>query len=311
MTPRLLVGLDSADDAAVYRLNEHQSLIMTTDFFMPIVDDPWVFGKIAAANALSDIYAMGGVPHLALNLLGMPLDKVDEATISQVIAGGCEMCSQASVAIAGGHSIDASEPFYGLSVFGSAAESDIKANHSAQAGDLLFLTKPLGIGILASAHKQARLSEVGYEALVFYASQLNDVGIRLAKIAAVHAMTDVTGFGLLGHLLEICRASELSARLRLNDIPLIETAVVLAQQGIQPRACAQNWQNEQSQVTLSQRAARYKALLTDPQTNGGLLVAVAPESANQVEGVLNKSGFEQASCIGVLEDKQPARITVD
>lgn len=308
--PHLLVGTDTSDDAAVYRLNEHQVLVATTDFFMPIVDNPLDFGRIAAANALSDIYAMGGKPLLALNLLGMPLDKLDESIITQVIKGGYEVCNKVGVAVAGGHSIDAREPFYGLSVCGIATENDIKTNRSAQSGDLLFLSKPLGIGVLTTAFKQRQLNETGYEELVFYASQLNDVGLELAKLSTVHAMTDVTGFSLIGHLLEICLASNLQAHLRVRDIPLIESAVTLATRGVQPQACARNWKNYRHQLTLSDTAMQYKTLLTDPQTNGGLLVSVAPEAANQVRKIFSEGGFKHASLIGTLDDKQPAHITI-
>ena len=285
-------------------------MITTTDFFMPIVDDPFDFGCIAAANALSDVYAMGGKPILALNILGMPTDKVATKVIEQILAGGQTTCNRAGIAVAGGHSIDCSEPFYGLSVCGLAHPDHIKKNSTAQPGDVLILSKPLGSGILAAAYKQNKLNQADYKTLIKHASRLNDIGGELAQLKAVHAMTDVTGFGLLGHLLEICKASKLHATLHTNDIPLIEQAVDLAASGISTTAGTRNWEHCHQDVDLSDKATEIKTLLTDPQTNGGLLIACSPTDALQVQDLLITNGFEQTATLGQLNDRDIGKIQV-
>ena len=307
---QLLLGCNSFDDAALYRVNSEQVLIATTDFFMPIVDDPFDFGCIAAANALSDVYAMGGKPILALNILGVPTDKVATEVIEQVLAGGRASCNRAGVAVAGGHSIDCNEPFYGLSVCGLAHPDHIKKNSTAQLDDVLILSKPLGIGILAAAYKQNKLNQTDYKTLIKHASRLNDVGAELAQLKSVHAMTDVTGFGLLGHLLEICRASKLQAVIYANDIPLIEQAVDLAASGISTAAGTRNWEYYCRDVDLSDKAKDIKALLTDPQTNGGLLVACSPADAPKVQDLLITNGFEHAATIGRLDNQDLGKVQV-
>ena len=307
---QLLIGSDTFDDAALYKLNSEQVLVATTDFFVPLVDDPFDFGLIAAANALSDVYAMGGRPILALNILGMPTDKVATEVIAQVLEGGSTSCNRAGVAVAGGHSIDCKEPFYGLSVCGLVHPDHIKQNNTAQSGDVLLLGKPLGIGILAAAYKQNKLDRTGYETLTKYASQLNDIGAELAQLESVHAMTDVTGFGLLCHLLEICQASQLQAVINANDIPLIEQAVDLAASGVGTGAGIRNWEHYCHNVELSAGAKGIKTLLSDPQTNGGLLIACSPTVASEVQNLLSQRGFEQAAIIGSLNNLQAGKIQV-
>ena len=307
---QLLLGGDTLDDAALYKLSSEQVMIATTDFFMPLVDNPFDFGCIAAANALSDIYAMGGRPILALNILGMPTDKLATEVIAQILEGGVASCNGAGVAVAGGHSIDCEEPFYGLSVCGLAHPDHIKQNSTAQSGDTLLLGKPLGIGVLAAAYKQNKLDQAGYETLIKHASQLNDIGAELAQFKSVHAMTDVTGFGLLCHLLEICRASKLQAIINANDIPLIEQAEDLAANGVSTGAGNRNWKHCCQDVELSVRARKIKTLLSDPQTNGGLLIACSPTAASTVQNLFSEKGFEQATIIGNLSDLEAGKIRV-
>lgn len=307
---QLLLGYNSFDDAALYHVNSEQVLIATTDFFMPIVDDPSDFGRIAAANALSDVYAMGGKPILALNILGMPTDKVATEVIERILSGGQESCHRAGVAVAGGHSIDCREPFYGLSVCGLVHPDHIKKNSAAQPEDVLILGKPLGIGVLAAAYKQNKLNQAAYKTLIKHASRLNDIGTELAQLESVHAMTDVTGFGLLGHLLEMCRASKLQAVLDANDIPLIAQAVDLAASGIGTTAGTRNWEHCYHNVDLSDEAKDIQILLTDPQTNGGLLVACAPTDAPKVQDLFRTNGFEHSAIIGRLHSRDPGKIQV-
>ena len=313
--PSLLVGGATADDAAVYRLErrpgEERALIATADFFAPIVDDPFDFGRIAAANALSDVYAMGGHPALALNLAGAPLARIGEDALGEIIKGGHEICARAAVAVGGGHSIDAPEPFYGLAVIGFAPTARIKTNAAAGDGDVLILGKPLGIGVLGAALKQGRLDEAGYRELIRWTTLLNDVGERLGGFDAVRAMTDVTGFGLLGHLLEMCRASGLQARVRVRDVPLIEAAVALARAGLSPGATRRNWDGCRDQVQADSLDDVTRALLADPQTNGGLLVACAQHTASQVLAEFHARGFSRAACIGRLERATRASVVIE
>ncbi|WP_368655683.1 selenide, water dikinase SelD [Castellaniella ginsengisoli] len=308
--PDLLVGTQSSDDAAVYRLNDEQALIATTDFFMPIVDDPRDFGRIAAANALSDVYAMGGRPILALALVGMPIKALPHDTIAAILSGGASVCQQAGIPIAGGHSIDSVEPIYGLAVIGLAHPDRIKRNDCARAGDVLILSKPLGVGILSAALKKDRLDAEGYRAMIDSATRLNTPGTRLAEFEAVHALTDVTGFGLLGHTLEICRGSGLRAELSYAGLPWLAPAPDLARKGICTGASGRNWHACSAEATLDAGLPEEaRALLTDPQTSGGLLVACAPEAADEVLALLRADGFAQAARIGRLE-AGPAHIRV-
>ena len=302
----LLVGTESSDDAAVYRLNGEQAVIATTDFFMPIVDDPCDFGRIAATNALSDIYAMGGRPIFALALVGMPIDKLPVTTIQQILAGGEAVCRAAGIPIAGGHSIDAPEPIYGLVGIGLVHPGHVKRNDCARAGDVLILGKPIGVGVLSAALKKRELSAQGYEQMLAATTRLNTVGARLGEMAAVHAMTDVTGFGLLGHLLEICRGSRLGAMLDYVGIPVLSVAQELAQAGYSTGAAERNWASYGGEVELPAALAEWqRKLLCDPQTSGGLLVACAPEAADQVLQAFQAEGFEGTAVIGRMEDAPP------
>lgn len=302
--PDLLVGTETGDDAAVYRISDDQAVIATTDFFMPIVDDPTDFGRIAAANALSDVYAMGGRPIMALAILGMPLGKIAPESVSAILAGGAAICAEAGIPVAGGHSIDAPEPIYGLAVIGLVHPDRVLKNSGAQAGDVLILTKPLGVGVLSAALKSGSLGseehDAAYRALVASATRLNAVGMELAKLPQVHAMTDVTGFGLLGHALEMCRGSGLGARIRFGDLPLIGEAARLVHQH-RTGASARNWASYGEEADLAPGLAPWQRdLLTDPQTSGGLLVSVATEGAEQALAMIRAAGFADARMIGEI-----------
>lgn len=305
----LLVGTESSDDAAVYRLNESQAIVVTTDFFMPIVDDPFDFGRIAATNALSDIYAMGGRPLFALAIVGMPVGKLSPDVIRQILAGGEAVCKAACIPIAGGHSIDAPEPIYGLVGVGVVHPDKVKRNNQAQAGDALILAKPLGIGVFADAMKKGRLDETGYAQMLASTTQLNTPGIALAEMSDVHAMTDVTGFGLLGHLLEICRGSGLSAEIQFNDLPVHPVALDLVQKGFSPGASDRNWASYGHEVSLPEGMAEWqRKLLCDPQTSGGLLIACKAELVPDVMGRLKAEGFVEASVIGRMDAGRGIRV---
>lgn len=294
----LLGGTENNEDAAVYRLNDSQAVVATTDFFTPIVDDPFDFGRIAATNALSDVYAMGARPILALALLGMPINVLPLEVIRRITAGGESVCAEAGIPIAGGHSIDAVEPIYGLVALGLVHPGKVKRNSGARARDSLILGKPLGVGILSAALKQGKLSESAYRRMVEYTTKLNRPGIELADMRGVHALTDVTGFGLAGHLLEMCRGAGLGAELRWSDVPVIPEAVEYVKAGIFTGASTRNWKGYESEVRLDGIADWQKQLLTDPQTSGGLLVACAPESEAQVLAVFERDGFDAAGKIG-------------
>jgi selenide,water dikinase len=307
----LLVGLDTSDDAAVYRLNDEQALISTTDFFMPIVDDPFDFGRIAACNALSDVYAMGGRPLLALAIAGMPIKVLAQETIREIFRGGETVCAAAGIPIAGGHSIDSVEPIYGLAVTGVIDPRRIKRNSTARAGDVLVLGKPLGVGIFSAAFKKGLLDEDAYRSMIETTTQLNTPGCELAGLAGVHAMTDVTGFGLLGHLLEICRGSGLAAQLRSRDLPLLPGARKLAQAGTVTGASTRNWQSYGKDVELGAQVESWQqAVLTDPQTSGGLLVACDPAELGAVERCFTQHGFGRAAVIGRML-QGAAKVVVD
>jgi selenide,water dikinase len=295
----LLVGADTADDAAVYRLNDEQAIVATTDFFMPIVDDPFDFGRIAATNALSDIYAMGARPLLALAIVGMPINAMPHDCIRDILRGGESVCAQAGIPIAGGHSIDSVEPIYGLAVTGVIDPQKIKRNSRAQDGDLLVLGKPLGVGILSAAFKKELLDNACYRVMIETTTQLNLPGTELADLSGVHAMTDVTGFGLLGHLLEVCRGSGLGAIIEADRVPLLPGVLALAESGIATGASSRNWLSYGTQVrALSPMSAWRQAILTDPQTSGGLLVACDPEELPGVQAIFEHLGFARAAVIG-------------
>ncbi|MBI5897792.1 MAG: selenide, water dikinase SelD [Rhodocyclales bacterium] len=306
----LLVGIETSDDAAVYRLNDQQALIATTDFFMPIVDDPRDFGRIAATNAISDVYAMGGTPIMALALVGMPIDKLPVEIIGRILEGGESVCAAAGIPIAGGHTIDSVEPIYGLVALGLVHPDQVKTNAGARPGDVLILGKGLGIGVFSAALKKGALDADGYAAMIASTTKLNTPGRKLAPLEAVHALTDVTGFGLLGHLLEICRGSRLGARLEMGRIPLLAGVERLAGAGYITGASARNWMGYGAEVDLAPGISEMqRALLTDPQTSGGLLVACAPEAGDAVLEVFRSEGFDSATVIGRLESG-PARVAV-
>ena len=297
--PELLVGTETSDDAAVYRIGETQALVATTDFFMPIVDDPLDFGRIAATNAISDVYAMGGRPILALALVGMPVKVLSTATIGRILEGGAAACREAGIPIAGGHT-DSVEPIYGLVAIGLVDPRDLKRNSGAQPGDVLILGKGLGVGIFSAALKKGALDEAGYRLMIETTTALNKPGPELARMAGVHAMTDVTGFGLAGHALEMARGSGCAVRLDMAAVPVLTGARGLLQGGFVTGASARNWDSYGAEVqgALSDED---RALLTDPQTSGGLLVACAPEAAAAVLDCFRQHGFGQASVIGRVE----------
>jgi selenide, water dikinase len=304
--PELLVGTASSDDAAVIRINDHQALVATTDFFMPIVDDPFDFGRIAAANALSDVYAMGATPVVALAILGMPVDKLPVSVIRRIMEGGASICAEAGITVAGGHSIDTPEPIYGLAAMGLVHPDGLRRNDTGQPGDVLILGKALGVGVLSSALKKGILDARGYGEMLDSTTRLNRVGAPLAELPGVHAMTDVTGFGLLGHLLEICRGSGTGARVRFEDLPILSSARPLAEQGLGPGAIERNWRSYGEEVDVSGELPDWAwRIATDPQTSGGLLVACAPEQADEALALFHDSGFTAARVIGELLGSTP------
>jgi selenide, water dikinase len=297
----LLVGIETSDDAAVYRINDRQAIVATTDFFMPIVDDPFDFGAIAATNAISDVYAMGGQPLFALALVGMPVNQIPLDVIRRILEGGESVCARAGIPIAGGHTIDSVEPIYGLVAIGLVDPAHLKRNSGARAGDKLVLGKPIGVGIISAALKKGRVDDAGYKAMIAATTQLNTPGTRLGRLEGVHALTDVTGFGLLGHLLEIARGSALGARLRWDAVPILPQAFAFATEGIVTGASARNWTGYGERVRLGTAIGEaQKALLTDPQTSGGLLVACAPESCDEVLGIFRAEGFADAAEVGEM-----------
>ena len=310
--PDLLVGRETADDAAVYRLNDEQALVATTDFFMPVVDDPFDFGRIAATNALSDIYAMGGTPIMALAIVGMPINVLPHDVIAKILAGGESVCAQAVIPLAGGHSIDSVEPIYGLVALGLVHPDRLKKNDGAREGDYLVLGKPLGVGILSAALKKQQLDASGYAALIETTTRLNIPGVSLSALDGVHALTDVTGFGLLGHLLEMCRGASLRAALSFDAIPLIDGVLALAEQGFVTGASGRNWDGYGPEVELTPDLPGVaRALLTDPQTSGGLLLAVSPEALDAALAIFAADGFPNVAVIGrILAEGPGARVRV-
>lgn len=291
----LLVGNNSKDDAAVYDLGNGTALISTTDFFMPIVDDAFDFGRIAAANAISDVYAMGGKPLVAIAILGWPVDKLPATLAQQVIEGGRATCAAAGIPLAGGHSIDSTEPIFGLAVTGILNTAYLKQNNTAQEGDVLFLTKPLGVGILSTAQKRGVLTPELLPVMIEQMTALNSIGEALGKLSGVHAMTDVTGFGLLGHLIEMADGSGLSAELNYNALQLLPGAKDYLAQRIVPDATYRNWNSYSQQVKFEPGVDVMQAfnILPDPQTNGGLLIAVAPDSVDEVISLLKASSLSE------------------
>lgn len=304
--PQLMVGIETADDAAVYRLNDSQALIATTDFFMPIVDDPFDFGRIAATNAISDVYAMGGTPIMALALVAMPVNQLPLEVIGAIIRGGEAVCREAGIPIAGGHTIDSVEPIYGLVVLGVVHPDKVRRNADAKAGDLLVLGKPLGVGVLSAALKKGKLDAAGYARLVHHTTLLNKPGAQFAELAGVHAITDVTGFGLAGHTLEMARGAGLGAVVEWSRVPLLEGVATMAADGFVTGASGRNWAGYGAEVALAPSLpAVAQDLLTDPQTSGGLLVSCDAGSVDEVLRIFRAGGFEQAAVIGRMEAGEP------
>jgi selenide, water dikinase len=308
--PQLLVGIETADDAAVYQLNDEQALIATTDFFMPIVDDPYDFGRIAATNAISDVYAMGGTPIMALALVGMPIEVLPLETIGLILKGGESICAEAGIPIAGGHTIDSVEPIYGLVVMGLVHPKRIKRNADARAGDVLVLGKPIGVGVLSAALKKDALDAEGYRRMIESTTQLNKPGAELAAMPGVHALTDVTGFGLAGHSLELARGAGLGVCIEWSKVPLLPGVRELAERGMATGASARNWAGYGRDVSLPEGfSAVDRALLTDPQTSGGLLVSCERATAHAVLALFARQGFAHAAVIGEVT-AEAGRLTV-
>ncbi|MBQ1762373.1 MAG: selenide, water dikinase SelD [Aquincola sp.] len=309
--PQLLVGIETSDDAAVYQLNDEQALIATTDFFMPIVDDPFDFGRIAATNAISDVYAMGGRPIMALALVAMPVNQLPVEVIGQVLRGGESVCQAAGIPIAGGHTIDSVEPIYGLVVMGLVHPKKVRRNAAARAGDLLVLGKPLGVGVLSAALKKGKLDEAGYARLIDTTTRLNTPGMALADLDGVHALTDVTGFGLAGHALEMARGAGLTAVIDWSQVPLLPGIEAMAADGFVTGASGRNWAGYGAEVQLAgSLPATAQALLADPQTSGGLLVSCAPAALDAVMAVFAREGFADAAVVGRLQ-AGPAALHVE
>ena len=295
----LLVGIETSDDAAIYQLNDAQALVATTDFFMPIVDDPFDFGRIAATNALSDVYAMGGRPIMALALVGMPINVLSTATIGKVLEGGASVCRAAGIPVAGGHSIDSVEAIYGLVALGLVHPKRIKRNADARPGDLLVLGKPLGVGVMSAALKKGELGEAGYVQMIASTTRLNTAGPDLAELPGVHAITDVTGFGLAGHALEMARGANCEVQIDWAGVPLLPGVKALAARGLVTGASGRNWAGYGADVQLPAGfAAEDQALLTDPQTSGGLLVTCEPAALESVLACFRRHGFDAAAVVG-------------
>ncbi len=297
----LMVGIETSDDAAVYRINDRQAIVATTDFFMPIVDDPFDFGAIAATNAISDVYAMGATPLFALALVGMPVAKLPVDTIRLILEGGESVCARAGIPIAGGHTIDSIEPIYGLVAIGIVDPANLKRNAGARPGDLLVLGKPLGVGIYSAALKKGKLAADGYAAMIASTTKLNTPGLALGTMPGVHALTDVTGFGLAGHLLEICRGSDAGAIVDFARVPLHPGVAGLVRAGHATGASGRNWAGYGADVRIeAPDPDLVRTLVTDPQTSGGLLVACAPADVDGVLAAFARDGFERAAVIGEI-----------
>ena len=307
----LLVGTETSDDAAVWRLNDSQALVATTDFFMPVVDDPFEFGRIAATNAISDIYAMGATPIFALALVGMPIQVLSKETIGRILEGGQSVCTQAGIPIAGGHTIDSVEPIYGLVALGIAHPDHIRRNRDAQDGDVLILGKGLGVGIYSAALKKEKLSPQHYKEMIQSTTQLNTVGAQLGADSSVHALTDITGFGLAGHLLEIARGSDLDAVVSALALPVLPGVKELIAQGHFTGASTRNWEGYGNAVAIAPELPdEIKTLVTDPQTSGGLLACVAPDAADRVLNQFKAAGFSYARAIGHMAKRKGVDATV-
>jgi len=307
----LLIGIETSDDAAVYQINDTQAIVATTDFFMPIVDDPYDFGMIAATNAISDIYAMGGTPLFALALVGMPIKVLSNKTIARILEGGAEACRSAGIPIAGGHTIDSVEPIYGLVVIGIVDPNRVKSNAAAKPGDVLILGKPLGVGILSAALKKDLLGPDGYREMIANTTKLNAAGPDLAKLASVHALTDVTGFGLAGHLLELARGSNCTAHIDWSQVPLLSNVQQFADDGVITGASGRNWDSYGTEVsTPSDFSVAQQALLTDPQTSGGLLVSCSPDCVKEVLDIFNQHQFLGARVIGQMSKRQERALVI-
>jgi len=308
---QLLVGTETGDDAAVWQIDDNLCIVATTDFFMPVVDDPYDFGRIAATNAISDIYAMGARPIMALAILGMPLNKISLDVIRSILKGGEAVCASAKIPVGGGHSIDSPEPIYGLAVIGTCRPKHIRRNSHTRAGDAIILTKGIGVGIYSAALKKGELSGTGYAEMIASTTLLNRIGAELAGDDAVHSMTDVTGFGLLGHGLEMARGAQLSLAISFSALPYLAEAQRLARQGFITGASERNWASYGSSVMLPEGLEEWQRhLLTDPQTSGGLLVACAPERAQSILAQIVAAGYSSARIVGRAEKGDPAiRIT--
>ena len=312
MFPNLMVGTETGDDAAVYRLNDAQAIVATTDFFMPVVDDPFQFGRIAATNALSDIYAMGATPILALAIVGMPVDRMAMESVQLILAGGASVCAVAGIPVAGGHSIDSVEPIYGLVALGLVHPDKLLRNNTARPGDRLILTKGLGVGVFSAALKQEILDPAGYETMIATTTQLNAVGPALAQAEGVHAVTDVTGFGLLGHALEMARGAGVTVRLDMALTPLLPGAEALARDGVRTGAAVRNWASYGHEAQLPAGFADWRrGLLCDPQTSGGLLISVRADRADQVLGQVRAAGFDRSAVVGEVTAGPPVAVVTE
>ncbi|MDP3488758.1 MAG: selenide, water dikinase SelD [Phenylobacterium sp.] len=305
--PNLMVGTETSDDAAVWRLNDQQALVATTDFFMPVVDDPYEFGRIAATNAISDVYAMGATPIFALAIVGMPIGKLSTEQISAILAGGAAVCADAGIPVAGGHSIDSVEPIYGLVALGLVHPDRVLTNRAARPGDLLLLTKGLGVGVLSAAFKQERLEAAGYDALIASTTQLNRIGAELGAHEGVHGVTDVTGFGLLGHALEMCRGAGVGAEIAADGPVLLPGVEALSRAGVRTGASGRNWASYGEAVSLPEGFPEWRRdILCDPQTSGGLLIALEEAALPAVMGRLAELGADSAAVIGRVVAGSPA-----
>ena len=307
LPPELLVGVETSDDAAVYRISENQAIVATTDFFMPVVDDPHDFGRIAATNAISDVYAMGGTPIFALALVGMPVNTISAQTIGLILDGGASICREAGIPIGGGHTIDSVEPIYGLVAIGLVDPAHLKRNAGARPGDLVILGKPLGVGIYSAALKQQALDADAYAQMIAATTRLNTPGPALARLPGVHAMTDVTGFGLGGHALEMAKASNARIRIDWSAVPLLQGVRDLAEAGFITGASRRNWGSYGARIDGTAEGVD-RALLCDPQTSGGLMVACAPDTADAVLGIFRDQGFGDAAVIGRVEEGAPGLV---
>jgi selenide,water dikinase len=309
--PNLLVGVETGDDSAVYKINDTQAVVVSTDFFMPIVDDPYDFGRIAAANAVSDIYATGGTPILAVAIAGFPANIMPPEMVTQIFAGGADLCGEANIPVAGGHTIDNPEPLYGLAVVGLVHPDRIMRNCDAKAGDVLILGKGLGVGILGAALNKDELDPHGYEVMVESCVKLNSVGADLAQLDGVSAITDITGFGLGGPLYEMCKGSGLGATVQWDKLPLLDSAADYAQKGYNTGAANRNWDSFDAHVTVFDGIEQWqKNLLMDPQTSGGLMASCDAASVDEVLALFKSQGYGYASVVGEMREGE-ARVTVE